>query len=118
MDRIHYAGASVVTGTEIARALLDYAQALAQAEASDTVDIPVRQDDGTTGRWEVLIGPASQVASGSIDIDGDELVDDILVARLRRQADGLRKRGTPTAVAAEDPEFDDGSPGWSDYDNL
>lgn len=120
MDRIHYAGASVVTGTEIARALLDYAQALAQAETSDTVDIPVLQDDGATGRWEVLVGPASQVASESLDGDGhdDKIVDDVLVARLHRQADRLRKRGTPTAVAVEEAPFDDGAPSWTDYDNL
>ena len=62
MDRIHYAGDSILTGTDIARALLAYAQALAVAGTSATVDIPVvNERDGSIGRSELLIGPASQL---------------------------------------------------------
>ncbi len=118
MDTIHYAGDSVVTGTEIARALLDYATALAQAATAATVDIPVIDAGGGEGRWEVLVGPASQLTSRRIDWDGPELRDDLLVARLGRLADQLRRRGTDAAVATEDPDFDRTQQSWSDYDNL
>ena len=73
MDRIHYAGDSILTGSEIARALLDYAQALAVAGTSATVDIPVVDEgDGSIGRSELLIGPASQLISDTEE-EGHEL---------------------------------------------
>ncbi|MDD7929366.1 hypothetical protein [Microbacterium thalli] len=118
MDRIHYAGDSVVTGSDVARALLGYAQALAQVGSSATVDIPVVGTDGTQARWEVLVGPASQITSRETDWDGPELRDDVLVARLRRQADQLRNRGTSAAVATEDPDFGGAPQAWSDFDTL
>lgn len=118
MDRIHYAGDSVVTGSDIARALLGYAQALAHVGSSATVDIPIVNADGTEVRWEVLVGPASQITSRETDWDGPELRDDVLVARLRRQSEQLRDRGTSAAVAAEDPEFGGAPQAWSDFDNL
>ena len=40
MDRIHYAGDSILTGTDIAHAMLEYARALAQVGSSATVEIP------------------------------------------------------------------------------
>jgi hypothetical protein len=85
MDRIHYAGSSVLTGTAIARALLNYAEALALSESSVTVDIPIRQEDGEVGRAAILIGPASQLFAESED-DGEELVDEELVERITREA--------------------------------
>ncbi|WP_424447618.1 hypothetical protein [Microbacterium arborescens] len=118
MDMIHYAGDSVVTGSEIARALLDYAQALAQDGSSATVDVPVIDADGTEARWEVLVGPASQITSLETDWDGPELRDDMLVARLRRQADQLRQRATSAAVATEDPTFGGAPQSWNDFDNI
>lgn len=118
MDTIHYAGDSVVTGTEIARALLDYAEALAQAATAATVDIPIVDTVGDEVRWEVLVGPASQLTARRIEWDGPELRDDLLVARLGRQADQLRRRGTEAAVAVEDPSFDRAQQSWSDYDTL
>lgn len=115
---IHYAGDSVVTGSDIARALLDYAQALAQDGSSATVDVPVVDADGNETRWEVLVGPASQITSIKTDWDRPELRDDVLVARLRRQADQLRQRATSAAVAAEDPTFGGAPQSWNDFDNI
>ncbi|MWV48385.1 hypothetical protein GRS96_03720 [Rathayibacter sp. VKM Ac-2803] len=89
MDRIHYAGSSLLTGSAIARALVRYAEALALRKGSRTVEIPVRRSSGSDGRASLLIGPASQLFSESEDSDGDEMVDDELVARLTREADGL-----------------------------
>ena len=82
MDKIHYAGNTVTTGTAIARALVDYAQGLARAETSATIDIPVRFPDGSTGSAEFLLGPASQLVTETLMVDGDELVDEEVVQRL------------------------------------
>ena len=82
MDRIHYAGETFITGTAIAAAVLDYARALAEHEASDTVDIPTLDDDGTIHRTRFLIGPASQLASDETDSEFDEIVDEQLLLEL------------------------------------
>lgn len=89
MERIHYAGSSVLTGTAIARSLLRYAEALALRKGSMTVEIPVRQPSGRVGHAALLIGPASQLFSESEDSDDDELVDEELVERFTREADRL-----------------------------
>ncbi|HEX5729428.1 hypothetical protein [Microbacterium sp.] len=114
MDRIHYAGNSIVTGTAIARALLDYAQALAQVGSSSTVDVPILNEDGSRGRAEVLIGPASQLISNEEKSDFDEVADERLVTFMREEADRLRHFGSPSPTAeiakTETP------PDWDDYE--
>jgi hypothetical protein len=116
MDRIHYAGDSIVTGTEIAKALLDYAQALAQAAASDTVDVPTIDMEGKPGRSEVLIGPASQLLSNAEASEYDEVVDADLVADMHQKAERLRLYGASSSGGEVRPaELDDG---WSDFDGI
>jgi hypothetical protein len=75
MERIHYAGGSVLTGTEIAEALIGYAEALAKGGDSATVTVPARHDDGSRGTAHFLIGPASQLVSESEPTDLEEIVD-------------------------------------------
>ena len=90
MERIHYAGGDVLTGTKIARALLDYAEALAEMNDSATVDIPARHEDGSIGRANLLIGPSSQLISETEDSDFDEFEDDALVAQFVEETRRLR----------------------------
>ena len=114
MDRIHYAGNSILTGSAIAHALLDYAQALSQVGASTMIEVPTINDDGTPGRSEVLIGPASQLLSNAEETDDEEIVDDKLVERMHREAEHLRQYGTPSPTAQmtqHSPESE-----WPDYD--
>ncbi|QLD10769.1 hypothetical protein [Microbacterium oleivorans] len=120
MDRVHYAGDSVLTGSDIARALLDYAQALAEAGTAATVDIPVVDDDGAEKRWEVLVGPASQMTALAADWSGPEVRDDLLVARLRENARHVRARGGGAAapVAADDEHVGGVAQPWSGDDAL
>lgn len=95
MDRIHYAGDSVLTGTKIAQALLEYAQALAKTGGSATVDIPTREEDGSLGRSLILIGPASQLIADAEDSAYDEVIDDEVVAHITGETAKLRRPGGP-----------------------
>ncbi|NQX13765.1 hypothetical protein HQQ80_19220 [Microbacteriaceae bacterium VKM Ac-2855] len=101
MERISYAGDSVVTGTAIAHALLAYAEALAMNEASATVELPILLEDGTLGRASILIGPASQLISRTEPGDAEEITDDALLDRLVTTTAAL---GISRPVASEHGE--------------
>ena len=81
MHRIHYAGDSITTGSKIARALLEYAQALAQESASATVAVPTLEDNGARGQVELLIGPGSQLTAHVLPGHDEMSVDDGHVQR-------------------------------------
>jgi hypothetical protein len=85
MQRIYYAGDHVLTGTDIANALVSYAAALAQRGSAGAIEIPVlHENDGRTGVVNFLVGPASQIMTEEVDAPGlEELRDDELVTRLR-----------------------------------
>ncbi|MGR2753689.1 hypothetical protein [Agromyces arachidis] len=109
MQRIHYAGGVLLTGNEIADAIVDYAAALAGRRAAASIDIPVRTDDGRTARAHMLIGPASQLVTEPIDSSTDELVDEDLVTRLRRATIALtstRALVEPGPEAIDDADTD------------
>lgn len=114
MDRIHYAGNSFLTGTRIAHALLDYAQALAQVGASATIHVPTLNDDGSPGRSEVLIGPSSQLIASAEVSGNDDVTDDELVARMGDEAKRLRQHGSPSPTATIGSR--DGPEEWSDFE--
>ncbi|MBM7502717.1 hypothetical protein ACFPER_04495 [Agromyces aurantiacus] len=97
MHRIHYAGDSVLTGSAIAQALLDYAEVLAKSATAATIEIPVREPDGSTGSSTLLVGPASQLIADVEPSHEHELVDDELVRRLERLTAELRR---PRAVSS------------------
>jgi hypothetical protein len=98
MRRIRYAGDSVVTGDVIAAAVIDYSQALAQANTAASVDIPVRMGDGGVGSATLLVGPASQLITVPEPGDHVEIVDEELVASLKKRTEDL---GPVQTVIAE-----------------
>lgn len=102
MKHLSYAGDTFVTGDDITAAVLEYARALARAGSADTIEIPVRHDDGTEGTATLLVGPASQLAAEDMasDADADELRADELVAELQRRSHGLEY---PAARVDDDP---------------
>ena len=108
MERIHYAGGVLLTGSDIADAIVDYAAALAARRTAASIDIPVRTVDGRTARAHLLIGPASQLVTEPIDAaDGeDELVDEELVANLRSATTALSST-RPLVGRSEADEIDD-----------
>ena len=104
MDRIHYAGHSIVTGTAIARGLLDYAQALTAVVASASVQVPTLRSDGSLGISQFLIGPASQLLSDTESGASEEIIDEDLVMWMRHEA-GLLRGTVEASSITEGPGF-------------
>jgi hypothetical protein len=61
MKRITYAGGSILTGDDVAEALLDYVTAHSLGEENVAVDIRVLELDGTTRTHTLVLGPATQL---------------------------------------------------------
>ncbi|WP_353828969.1 hypothetical protein [Agromyces sp. SYSU T0242] len=109
MDRIHYAGGVLLTGSAIADAVVDYAAALAVRSAAASIDIPVRAEDGSTARAHLLIGPASQLVTEPVPSENDEILDEELVARLVSATTALsaiRPIVEPTVTPPDDGDTD------------
>lgn len=100
MELIHYADGSILTGSSIARALLEYAQVLASNETAASLEIPIRQADGSVGHATFLLGPASQIVAVTVESEFDEIVDDDLVRRLEAETD--RQRGGEVRAGEQD----------------
>lgn len=98
MDKLTYAGEHLLTGSAIAHALLEYAQALAGTGEAATIRIPTVDPAGDAGWAEVLVGPASQLVTVRIETDLPEPVDPELVEELASRTAGLRRRAAPTGV--------------------
>ena len=96
MKRIFYAGGSVVTGDRTADAVLRYAQALAQRDASDIIDIPIFAAGGTSGRAQLLVGPASQLLIATEVPRHKEFDDDGFLQQIEDKMESLlRPKGQP-----------------------
>ncbi|MGO4783776.1 hypothetical protein [Cryobacterium sp. W22_MBD10_FK3] len=61
MKLITYAGGTILTGDDVAEALLGYVTAHSQGDASVAVDIKVRERDGTTRTHTLVLGPATEL---------------------------------------------------------
>jgi len=114
MDKIHYAGDIVYTGTDISRALLEYARVLAQKGSSATVEIPVYHADGSRGTSEFLVGPASQVVADSIETDWEEIVDKATVDFLKAATSAT----VGTNAVAFDASAESSEPTFPDFGDL
>lgn len=115
MQRIYYAGEHFLTGTEIANALVSYAEALAHQGRAGAVEIPVRhEEDGRTGVVNFLVGPASQLMAEEVEgVDSEEVRDDDLVARLRALTADLAPMH-PVINAVPIDRFDSLGYDWTD----
>ncbi len=90
MRRLHYASGFVLVDDRICKAVLRYARALAVAEESDVVTVPVLTDIGSRGFAHLLIGPASQLFSTPVDNGPDEGYDPEVVRDLERKTAKLQ----------------------------
>lgn len=115
MERIYYAGDRFLTGTDVAKALVEYAAALARQGSAAAIEIPVRHVDGTPGVVNFLVGPASQLVTEAVDgKDGEEeILDEPLVARLQALTAELSPMHPVARPTSIDPEATSGYD-WTD----
>src|SRR5512141_1137382 len=104
MKRIFHPGGSVVTGSDLADAVLHYAEALSNRRQVDVVDIPVIGEGRLTGRAQFLIGSASQLVSVTAEAAEIELVEHGTTELLRRKALDQAVM-TPVGLTDADVEF-------------
>ncbi len=98
MKRVFYSGGSIVTGSEIADALLRYAMELAMRQLADVIEVPVLDDFGEVQRAQLLISPASQLFAVEVDVGCAELRSDRTIATL----DWMLKRHNVDAEPSDD----------------
>jgi hypothetical protein len=94
MKLIIYAGEHYLTGDEIARALVEYGQALAEQGTAESVTVPIREPDGSDATAIFLVGPASQIVVKSVTSGQQELLDDDTVQEIRNRIRRLRPNST------------------------
>lgn len=109
MKKIIYAGSELLTGDSIAVAVLEYSRSLAEADAAETIEIPIRASDGSDSTATILVGPASQIVAVDYHDHDDrpELDAPEVVERLQHKARQLR----PVAGTDDDPR---GDSEWAD----
>lgn len=94
---IIYAGDRIITGDDIAAAVLRCGKALAESSSAETVDIPFVDANNTLRRATLLLGPASQIIVEHGPTGLEELIDADVVAALDRVVAGR-------AAVAHDPD--------------
>lgn len=92
MKRIHYASGSLLTGDEIADAVVRFAATLATNAAAAEVRAPAILDTGKVGEALLLLGPASQILAETESYEGAELRSADFVAELDRRIAGFGPR--------------------------
>jgi hypothetical protein len=107
VQRINYATGSVLTGDEIAHALVAYARALAQKGGSDMVAFPVLLDTGNVDIAEVIVGPSSQIMNVPEPSERDDVTDEDVVQEILRKTDALAlSRPQPEAARPDEQDED------------
>ncbi|WP_344092588.1 hypothetical protein [Microbacterium deminutum] len=92
---LHYMGDSVLVTDDVCGALLRYARALAETQASDVITVPIVASTGESISAEFLLGPASQLYATHATDGVDEQTHADVVAELDRRSRALH----PTAVS-------------------
>ena len=113
---IHYADGRYLTGDDIARAVVECAQALArEGMAAATVTVPIRLPEGGVGSVAILIGPASQIVVEQAGPSEHELRDPDAVDRIRAVSVRARQSRSSTSVSV-DQQDGTSVPGLEDLD--
>ena len=90
MLELHYTGDRILMADAVGEAVMRYASALAEAQTSDVVVVPIVNDNGEASTAELLIGPASQLYSTPAP-DADEVeADPEVIADLDQRARRLQ----------------------------
>jgi hypothetical protein len=105
MKRLHIGSGSLLTGDEIADAVLEYAAALYESGRIETIGIPILDDGGERHDARILITPAMSMWISTVATTGDDIADPGLVILLREQSRELGRIVTERVArsAAFDP---------------
>lgn len=106
MQRIHYSGASLVTGDDIASCVVEYASALARTGACAQLTLPVRLNDGGVGSATILLGPASQLVTVTEPSPFEKFDAPELVSAWRNEIEALAEFGLSRIGNAGDAEVE------------
>ena len=109
MKRIYHPGGSIVTGSDLADAVMLYAEALSNRRETDVVDIPVIAADGAHGRAQFLIGSSSQLVSVTSADGESELTETATTQALhdKVRAGSVSAPVAWTGAALGSPQFDE-----------
>lgn len=92
MRYVRYAGETLLTGDDIAEALVQLAEAAAEHRCAARIRIPIQLVDGGVGQATLLLGPASQILTTPGPRDVEELVDEPAVAEIDERIWGFERR--------------------------
>ena len=107
MMTLYYTGQSVLLADDVCKALLRYAQALADTQGSDVVTVPVLAPDGQSIQAEFLLGPASQLYATAAGEGHADQSHPGVVEELDRRTQLLHPTAVITPVDERPPlEFD------------
>lgn len=67
MKEVILATDTLITGSAVADALLDYAEVVIRNATSVSVTIPILAGNGTTEQRTILLGPATQIETRDVD---------------------------------------------------
>lgn len=104
MKRISYAGGSIVTGSAVTEALLEFATHIASDATSVAVDIPVLESDGTTSTHTILLGPSTQFDVSDVDLLSEEEEEARMFPVPDLPTNGIVAAAKPSAQAEEDAD--------------
>lgn len=108
MREIHYAGTSFITTAAIADAVADYAGELARRDGSEMIQVPgLRADGSGPGRFDLLIGPASQIVISDANAEEVELDGEDTIAEIARRREAMRSFPTTTGEWEHSSVFDE-----------
>lgn len=105
MRRLFYSSGSVLTGDVVCKAVLRYAQALADTGKADIIAIPVVMDATISGHAHLLVGPSSQLFSIPAASVGEDPVDAAIVEDLDAKTRALQP-SRPAALANQKDVLD------------
>jgi hypothetical protein len=89
MQKVHYSGATLITGDDVACVIVEYARVLARTGKCAQVTLPVRLNDGGVGSATLLIGPASQLVTVTESSPFEELSSPDLVSAWQTEIDAI-----------------------------
>lgn len=106
MKSIAYVGDLVITGDNIAAAVVDFATALARRGTSDSISIPALDSSGIVVQVQLLLGPSSQLVVEPVDSPYPDSEDPSVLDDLKKRTAALGPIHAQADDRPIDPDYD------------